>query len=270
MPEIDYNTKIALITGASSGIGEAAAIFFAHKGIHVILTARRMDRLRQLEAKITKSGGVSTIIKADLSLETERLKLRDTLLEKNLMPDILVNNAGLAWYGYFQEMPWAIARDIIILNIEAATHLTILLLPSMLQKKFGRVIIIGSIAGKMPEQGIGVYSASKAYLDAFTTSIHRDLKRTGVSVTVIRAGPVKTEVFDTARSLENGGNVPAERFAIPAENVAKTIWKAVKRPSRVIYVPFYLVLSPLLEFFFSSIIDQVGPLLLRRGKKTND
>ncbi len=188
----------------------------------------------------------------------------------NLMPDILVNNAGLAWYGYFQEMPWAIAQDIIKLNIEAATHLTILFLPSMLQKKFGRVINIGSIAGKMPEQGIAVYSASKAYLDAFTTSIHRDLKRTGVSVTVIRAGPVKTDFFDTARSLENGGNVPAERFAIPAENVAKAIWNAVKRPSRVIYVPFYLVISPLLEFFFSSIIDQVGPLLLRRGKKTND
>ena len=270
MPEIEYNDKIALITGASSGIGEAAALYFARAGLHVILTARRIDRLRDIESRINLLGGKATTVMADLSIESERLRLFDTLLEKNLMPDILVNNAGLAWYGYTQEMPWAIAQDIINLNIEAVTHLSLLFLPSMIKKKFGRVINIGSIAGKLPEQGIAVYSASKAYLDAFTTSSHRDLKRTGVSVTVVRAGPVKTEFFDTARSLENGGSVPAERFAISAEIVAKAIWSAVKRPKRVIYVPFYLVFSPLLEFFFSHIIDQVGPLLLKSRKKTID
>ena len=85
-----------LLTGASSGIGEAAALYFARAGLHVILTARRIDRLRETESRIILLGGKATTVMADLSIESERLRLFDTLLEKNLMPDILVNNAGIA------------------------------------------------------------------------------------------------------------------------------------------------------------------------------
>ncbi len=267
MPENEYNDKIALITGASSGIGAAAALLLARQGVHVILTARRLDRLEELKEEINSSGGRSTIIQADLSLESERIRLYESTISQNLMPDILVNNAGIAWYGYFHEMPWSISRDIIDLNIVAATHLSLLFIPSMVNKKFGRVINIGSISGKLPEQGIAVYSASKSYLDAFTTSTHRELKHTGVCTTVIRAGPVKTEFFSTARGLQNGGSIPAEKFAIPVERVANAVWSAVRLPRKVIYVPSYMVLSPLLEVLFSPVIDQVGPLLLKRSKK---
>lgn len=260
------NPRIALITGASSGIGAATAFLFARQGVHVILTARRFERLQEIKGKIISSGGSATIFQADLSRESERLRLFDELTQSNLVPDILVNNAGLAWYGYFHEMPWTISRDIIDLNIEAATHMTLLFLPSMVENHYGTVINIGSIAGKLNEQGIAVYSASKAYLDAFTTSTHRELKHSGVNISVIRAGPVKTEFFDAARNLPNGGAIPAERFAIPSDRVAKAIWSAVKHPRKVVYVPFYMVLSPLLEVLFSFIIDQAGPLLLKRMK----
>lgn len=268
MPITIDNPRIALITGASSGIGAATALLFAQKGVHVVLTARRFERLQEIEEKITSSGGRATIIQADLSRESERLRLFDEMKKSNLTPDILVNNAGLAWYGYFYEMPWTISRNIIDLNIVAATHMTLLFLPSMVMNKYGCVINIGSIAGKLNEQGIAVYSASKAYLDAFTTSTHRELKQSGVNITIIRAGPVKSKFFDAARNLPNGGPIPAERFAIPSERVAKAIWSAVKIPRKVIYVPFYMVFSPLLEVLFSFIIDQVGPLLLKRMKKT--
>ncbi len=86
-------------------------------------------------------------------------------------------------------------------------------------------------------------------------------------ISVVRAGPVKTEFFDTARKLPNGGAIPAERFAIPSARVAKAVWSAVKFPRKVIYVPFYMFLSPLLEVLFSSLIDLAGPLLLKRMKK---
>jgi hypothetical protein len=261
-------SKTALITGASSGIGASTSLLLARKGIHVVLTARRIERLNKLKAEIDAFDGSATVIQADLSSESDRDLLYKTLLNLNLLPDILVNNAGLAWYGYFHEMPWTIADEIVKLNIEASTHLTLLFLPHMLEQKYGRIINIGSIAGKMPEQGIAVYSASKAYLDAFTTSIHRDLKGSGVSVSVLRAGPVKTEFFATARSLENGGSVPAERFAISVDRVSAAIWHLVQHPSRVLYVPFYLALSPLLELLFSAIIDQLGPLLLNNRKTT--
>lgn len=263
-----YNNKIALVTGASSGIGASTSLLLARKGIHVVLTARRVERLEQLKTEINTINGSATVIQADLSSESDRNLLYESLLKLNLLPDILINNAGLAWYGYFHEMPWNVASDIVKLNIEASTHLTLLFLPHMLERKYGRIINIGSIAGKMPEQGIAVYSASKAYLDAFTTSIHRDLKGSGVSVSVLRAGPVKTEFFTTARSLQNGGSIPAERFAITVDRVSAAIWRLVQHPRRVIYVPFYLALSPLLELLFSAIIDQLGPLLLNQRKTT--
>lgn len=267
MPLNEHTDKIALITGASSGIGAATALLLAGKGIHVILAARRLERLQQLEESITAAGGRSTVFQVDLSQESERLRLHETLTKQGLVPDILVNNAGFAWYGYFYQMPWSISRNIIDLNIVATTHLSLLFLPYMVNRKYGRIINIGSIAGKLPEQGIAVYSASKSYIDAFSTSIHRDLKHSGVDVTIIRAGPVKTEFFETARNLQNGGSVPAERFAIPASIVADAVWRAVRHPRRVSYVPIYMFLSPLLEVFFSRIIDQVGPLLLKYNKK---
>lgn len=266
MPKSDTSQRIALITGASSGIGEATALRFAREGLHVILTARRAERLEKLRKTIITEGGRATTFQADLSLEPERISLFNSLQENQILPDILVNNAGLAWYGYFQQMPWAIAQDIIKLNVEAVTHLTLLCLPNMLQNRYGRIINIGSVAGKLPEQGIAVYSASKAYLDAYTKSSRRDLKGSGVTVSVVRAGPVKTEFFDTARGLKNGGSIPAERFAIPVETVARAILRTVKHPHRFVYVPFYLALSPLLETFFSPILDLVGPLLLSNHK----
>lgn len=266
MQQSSLNQRIALITGASSGIGAATALLFAEKGMHVILAARRLDRLQDLEKKISSHSGKATVYQVDLSVEQERQKLFDWLDQQNLLPDILVNNAGLAWYGYFHEMPWQIARDIVALNIATPAHLMRLFLPSMIKNHYGRIINVGSIAGKLPEQGIAIYSGSKSYLDSITTSIHRELRYTGVCVSVLRAGPVKTEFFDTARGLENGGSIPAEKLGISSSRVADKIWSLVVRPRRVAYVPFYLLISPLLEVLFSWIIDLLGPLLLRQRK----
>ncbi len=258
--------RTALITGASSGIGAATAVLLAKKGIHVILTARRVDRLQELKNEIQNFSGNATVYQIDLTNEQERIKLYEWLQQQNLLPDILINNAGLAWYGFFHEMPWKIASDIIDLNITAPAHLMRLFLPSMIQKRYGRIINIGSIAGKLPEQGIAVYASSKSYLDSITTSIHRELRNTGISVSVLRAGPVKTEFFDTARALENGGSIPAERLAISPNRVANKIWSLIKVPRRVAYVPSYLIISALLETLFSWAIDLLGPLLLRKQK----
>jgi len=253
----------ALITGASSGIGASTALLLAEKGIQVILTARRTDRLNQLTEKILASGGRAIPFPFDLTLESDRIALYAALLRQDLLPDILINNAGSAWYGYFHEMPWQVAQDILNLNISATTHLTTLFLPHMVSNGFGRIINVGSIAGKLPEQGIALYSASKAYLDAFSKVLHRELKGTGVIASVLRAGPVKTEFFDTAKNLEKGDTIPAEKLAIPVELVSRAIWHLLLHPKRVKYVPAFMRISPLLEYLFSGVIDQLGPLLLR-------
>jgi short-subunit dehydrogenase len=150
----------------------------------------------------------------------------------------------------------------IALNITATSHLTSLFLPGMLKLPASRIINIGSISGKLPEQGIAVYSASKAYVDAFTKSLYRELRGTTVTASVVRAGPIKTDFYSRALELPFGGSVPGEFFAVNAEIVSRIVWRLIRHPVRCIYVPFYLFLSPLLEVLFSWLLDIIGPVLL--------
>ena len=264
---LTLQNKIALVTGASSGIGALTSKFLADQGLQVILAARREEKLREITSEITAAGEKAIYRVCDLSVDADRISLFNSLNLEGLLPDILVNNAGIGWYGYFHDMPWDVARELVALNIAATTHLTLLFLPHMMASGYGHIINIGSVAGKLPEQGIAVYASSKSYLDSFTTSLYRELAGTGVHISVLRAGPIKTEFFDAARRLENGGNIPAERLATSASAVSNAIWRLLKRPKKVIYVPAWLFLSPLLEYLFEWAVDLVGPLLLKNKQK---
>ncbi len=268
MPSSKFlQNKIALVTGASSGIGALTSKFLAAQGLQVILVARREEKLREITGEITAAGGKVIYRVCDLSVNSGRISLFNSLNLDGLLPDILVNNAGIGWYGYFHDMPWDVARELIALNIEATTHLTLLFLPHLMSSGYGHIVNIGSVAGKLPEQGVAIYASSKSFLDSFTTSLFRELTGTNVHVSVLRAGPIKTEFFDAARKLENGGNIPAERMATPAIAVSHAIWRLLKRPRKVVYVPAWLILSPLLEYLFEWAVDLVGPLLLKKKKK---
>jgi hypothetical protein len=258
------NNKTALITGASSGIGASLATFLAEHNVNVVLVARREPRLVKLTDQIRAKGGQATYYACDISHAQARQKLVRAIRADIGQVDILVNNAGFGWYGYFHQMAWRDAQQMLAVNVEAAVHLTSLLLPDMLERKQGHIINISSIAGGMPNQGIAVYAASKAFLDAFTTSLHRELRGSGVSVSAMRLGPVRTEFFDQAKKRENGRAVPAANLAIPVERVSRALWRLLKHPRRAVYVPGWLCLSGLVEPLFGWMIDLLGPLLLRR------
>jgi short-subunit dehydrogenase len=259
--------KIALITGASSGIGESTAREFARHGIEVILVARREEKLKQITEEIIQEGGNATFFTADLTNAQERITLWHNLQAENKIPHILVNNAGLGWYGYFNTMPWPVGLNLLQLNIEASVHLASLALPTMLANNYGHIINIGSIAGKLPEQGIALYSSSKAFIDSFTTVLYRELVGTNVHVSVIRSGAVKTEFFDTARKIENGGSIPNETMAISVSRVSRKIYRLLRSPRKVVYVPGWTWFSPLLETCFGWLLDWIGPVLLKRSKR---
>lgn len=256
--------KTALITGASSGIGAATARLLARKGLKVILVARRMEKLEQLAIEINASGGVAQVFPADLTCGEDMKNLIHQIHQGMIVVDVLINNAGFGWYGYFAEMPEQIAMEMLQVNVNAVVRLTREIIPLMQAKGGGAIINVSSIAGGLPNQGIAMYAASKAFLDAFSTSIHREMKGSGVQVSVVRPGPVKTEFFETARKLPNGGSVPAEQFSVSSEKVANTIVKLLDHPRRVVYVPGILAISKWLEPLFGWLIDHLGPLLLRR------
>lgn len=263
----NWKNKTALVTGSSSGIGAAIAQKLADEGLRVILVARRLEKLEEVAAKIRSTGGLVVLYQSDLTRSEQRETLVNKIIDEVGIPEILINNAGLGWYGYFSQMPWQVAEELIALNIEASTHLTSLLLPKMLGLPTARIINIGSVAGKLPEQGIALYSATKAYLDTFTKSVYRELRGTHTSISILRAGPVKTEFFDRASDLPNGGRIPAERFAISSDRVANSVWGLIQSPHRYSYVPFYLFFSPLLEVLFSWALDLVGPILLKMSER---
>jgi short-subunit dehydrogenase len=254
-----FNGLTALVTGASAGIGAATARRLARAGMKVFLVARREDRLQRLAAEIRAGGREAWVLAADLTQEAERDRVHASA------PDVqvLVNNAGFGWYGYGCDMPPDLASAMIQLNVEALAQLTLLYLPGMRRQGVGHVINVGSIAGSMPNQGVSVYSATKAFADAFTTALYRELRGTGVHISVVRPGPVSTEFYALARA--RGLPVPAERFAISAERVADCIWSVLCRPRRVAFVPGYLWLTRWVEPYFDWLIDRLGPLLLRRA-----
>jgi len=246
----------AVVTGASSGIGAATARRLAAAGWRVILVARRLERLLGLQAEM----GDAEVLAADLSSETERVRVFEQIRET----DVLVNNAGFGWYGYFSKMPWETVREMLRVNVEATVHLTRLFLPGMLARKRGHVINVGSVSGGIPSQGIAVYAATKSFMDAFTTALHRETRNTGVNVSVVRAGPVRTEFCESAVGREKGGHVPTERMGVSADFVARRIERLIQHPRRVIYVPGWLGVTPWFELSFGWLEDRIGPLLLRR------
>lgn len=259
--------KVAVVTGASSGIGEAVARRLAYEGLKVALVARRQERLQRIAQELAQDGAETLPIAADIAQEAERLRVRETIRQHYGEIDILVNNAGLGWYGYGCRMPWEMAAQILKVNTEALVHLTLSYLPEMTRRGSGYIINIGSIAGSLPEQGVAVYSATKAFADAFTTALHRELRGTGVHLSIIRAGPVATEFFSRAKECPSGMPVPAERFAVSAERVADRVWSLLNHPRRVSYVPRILWFSRWVEPYFDWIIDRLGPLLLKRAER---
>ena len=265
--KFNVNGWIALITGASSGIGEETARLLAREGMHVILTARRTEKLHALADEIKANGGSAEVLEADLTCEEEREGVFTDIMKNYKRLDVLVNNAGLGWYGYASDMPWQTASDMLEVNVAATVQLTLLFLPEMQKRGWGHIINVGSIAGKMPNQGVAMYSATKSFLDSFTTAIYRELTGRKVHIGVVRPGPVITEFFDRAQKRSGGLRTPGEGFAVTVDKVAEAIWRMIRRPRKVIYVPGILSLSPLLERWFGWLIDRLGPLLLKRGNR---
>jgi dihydroflavonol-4-reductase len=256
--------KIAVVTGASSGIGAATALDLASRGYTVLLAARRLDRLESLAEEIHRDGGKADVIKVDLSLAGGPQELHRQVIGKYGRVDILVNNAGFGWYGFIEQMSASMADDMIRVNNSAIVQLILLFLPDMKRRRSGHIINVSSVAGSIPSQGVAVYSATKSFIDSLTTALYRELRGSGVHVSAIRPGPVLTEFSKTAASLPAGRSVPAERFGVTPQAVAKAILGLLRKPRRVAYVPWGLRVIPLLEAGFGWLFNLLGPVLLRR------
>jgi short-subunit dehydrogenase len=184
---------VTLITGASSGIGEALAREFARNGHELALVARRKARLTALADEIEEvSGKRPLVIVADLAKPDIPAKIAQALAGANAEPQYVVNNAGFGLFAPAAEGDRNRQLTMIDVNMRALTALSLLFLPS-LERHRGGVLNVGSMAGFMPGPGMAVYYASKSFVRSFTDSLHREWKRRGVRVTNLAPGPVPTE-----------------------------------------------------------------------------
>ncbi|VFB01766.1 mycolate reductase [Nocardia cyriacigeorgica] len=189
----------AVVTGASSGIGTALAAELAMRGYSLILVARRGDILEELAQRLTLAHGITAEVRAvDLADREQRAPLVAELAARDIA--ILCNNAGIATFGPVAELDPAYERDQLELNAVAVHDLSLAVLPGMIERGGGGILISGSAAGNMPIPNNATYAASKAFANTFSESLRGELKGTGVHVTLLAPGPVRTETPDPSEA----------------------------------------------------------------------
>jgi uncharacterized protein len=217
------NRKVALITGASSGIGVDLAREFARGGHDVILVARRREKLEALAGEL---GAAARVIVADLADPAAPARL----LEEAGPIDVLVNNAGFGAGGTVADLDLGRQMDILQVNIAALTALTRLALPGMIARGGGRVLNVASVVAFMPGPGLAVYSASKAYVLALSEALHTELRGTGVTVTCLCPGSTESE-FAAVAGMGGRGIRP---FTMTSAEVARQGYAATMAGRRLV------------------------------------
>lgn len=229
------NNKWALITGASSGIGKELAIIHASKGGNLVLLARREKELKELQRQIIENFNVTVhVIPIDLTEQEAVSSVMTYLSEQQISIDVLMNNAGFGGYGLFAERSISADLNMVDLNIKTLISLTHAIIPSMKKKGRGYILNTASTAGFLPGPLQATYFATKAFVVSFTEAISYELKDTGISVTALCPGPVKTE-FEKTAGME-GGNFFEK--AMSAELTAKRAYRAMEN-KRVIFISEY-------------------------------
>jgi hypothetical protein len=196
--ESHWRGRTALVTGASSGIGRALAFDLAEGGCHLILTARRRDRLEDVQRQLSRFKVRVDVMPADLAVAGGATRLVDGIARAGLDVDLLINNAGIGLAGAFATTPWERDHQMVQLNIVAVLELTKRLLPRMLERGNGDVIFVGSVVGYMPVPLLAHYAATKAFVRSFAEALAHETRGTGVHITLVSPGTTATEWYASA------------------------------------------------------------------------
>ena len=261
---MELNESTILVTGASSGLGRAIALDLDRAGARVVATARREDRLDELCAdgqRIVSAPG-------DITLDDDL----DRIVAAAGDVDVLVNNAGLAWIGGVDEMSGDDIRKLVDVNVVAVMELTRRVLPAMLARGSGQIVVVGSILGDAVLPSLTVYSATKAALRAYTEGLRREVEGRGVHVTLVTPGAVTgTEALDVG-GAEDEDNILQLAFRATGttpENVAEAVRHAIEKPGRpwtdVVAVPRVMGATRLAQVPGLGWVVDAGSKLLGLG-----
>lgn len=217
---MELRDRVVVVTGASSGIGEATAVALARRGARVVLAARRLERLEELASRIETAGGRALALRCDVA-DTDELEKLPGIVQELVGPaDVLVNNAGIPGGGEFATLAHDQIEKVIRVNLLGVMHATRAFLPGMLARGHGHVVNVASLAGRFAAPRSSVYAASKHGVVGFSESLNYEASERGVLVTAVNPGFVATEGFPA-------GALP-DRLMLKMDSVSEAIVKVVR------------------------------------------
>jgi NADP-dependent 3-hydroxy acid dehydrogenase YdfG len=226
--------KVVIITGASSGIGEATARELASKGAKLVLAARREDRLQKLREEIQNNGGQAIYKVTDVTSHEQMEELADHTLNEFGKIDVLVNNAGLMPQSLLYKKKIDEWDTMIDVNIKGVLYGIAAVLPSMRERKEGHIINVSSVAGHLVGPGSSVYSGTKFAARAITEGLRKEECGNNIRTTIISPGAVHTELTETITDMDlKPGIDEIYKGAIDADSIARAIAFAIEEPSDV-------------------------------------
>jgi len=218
---MDLAGKVALVTGASRGIGRAIAQRLAEDGAHVLLNfASREDAAREVLAAIERGGGTASLARFDIGDAAQVDGAVKRMLDAHSRIDILVNNAGVTRDNLLMRLTEADFDEVVRINLKGTFLVTKAVSRQMVRQKGGRILIIGSVVGEMGNPGQSIYAASKAGLIGFTKSLARELSSRGITVNAVTPGFITTDMTEALpEATRQGflGQIPLGRFGSPGE-----------------------------------------------------
>jgi NADP-dependent 3-hydroxy acid dehydrogenase YdfG len=227
--------KVVVITGASSGLGEATARHLSAQGAHVVLGARRVDRIQSLADELTRNGAKAVAVATDVTRFDDVKRLVDTAVQTFGRVDVMINNAGLMPHSPLERIKVDDWNRTIDVNLKGVLYGIGAALPYMKQQKGGQIINVSSVAGHKVRPGSAVYAATKAAVLMLSEGLRQEVKAYDIRTTVISPGAVDTELPNSITEPDVADNVNKfyEENAIPAESFARAVAFAISQPPEV-------------------------------------
>lgn len=261
--------RVALVTGASSGIGEAFAEVFAAGGFDLAITARRESRLRAVQSRLSEKYGARVeVIVEDLEDPSAPARLCAELEARGLKIDVLVNNAGYGVPGSYVASSWDVHERFLQIMVIAVAELTHRLLPAMIERRYGRIINVASLAGLVPAPaGHTLYAAAKAFLIKFSESLGHEVRRHGVFVTAVCPGFTFSEFHDVTGTRARMKNMPAFMWS-SSSDVARQGYNAVMAGKSVVVTGrINAVIATLVRILPQGLVIGAGRRMGRQYRK---
>ncbi|GLR47652.1 SDR family oxidoreductase [Sphingomonas astaxanthinifaciens] len=227
--------KVIVITGASSGMGAAAAAHLAARGAKIVLGARRADRIEALAAEIVEAGGQATAVATDVTNRDDLTKLVATAVETYGRIDVLINNAGLMPLSPLDRLKVDEWDRMIDVNIKGVLYGIAAALPHMKAQKHGHIINVSSVAGHKIFEGSAVYSATKFAVRALSDGLRAEAAPHNIRTTIISPGAVKTELLDhiSEKDVQSANQDYVGQVGVAAETFARMVAFAISEPEDV-------------------------------------